>query len=224
MQARIRSRFGALVLSERAWPDAPPEALARAALAGIRALGLPLSEAARRFIARVQLARCERPDLPDMSEAALRDGLEHWLLPFILPDPPRDAAAIRALDLLPALAARLDHGQAQALERIAPARFTAPSGRRVPIDYDAGTPAIAIRLQEMFGIARHPQVAGRPLRVTLLSPAGRPVQTTEDLPGFWAGSYADLRKEMRGRYPKHDWPEDPAAAAPRTGTGRPRRG
>src|SRR5690606_29087870 len=89
-----------------------------------------------------------------------------------------------------------------------------PLGRAVPIDYSGEGPAVAVRLQELFGLTRHPVVAGRPLRITLLSPAGRPVQVTSDLPGFWAASYADVRRDMRGRYPRHPRPEDPTAAAP----------
>ena len=100
------------------------------------------------------------------------------------------------------------------LARDAPAHFETPLGRKIAIDYGSETPAISLRLQEMFGVTRHPTVAGRPLRVTLLSPAGRPVQTTMDVPGFWANSYADVRKDMRGRYPKHPWPEDPTVADP----------
>ncbi len=225
--ARRRELLGALVLSERAWPDPPPTALARAALEGFRALGLPLNDGVRRFIARTALARRQRPDLPDMDETALRDSLQEWLLPHLLghPPPPLTAAEIRAFDLQEALRARLTREQLRALEHLAPAHFTVPSGRRVPIDYREGMPAIAVALQEMFGLERHPEVAGRPLRITLLSPAGRALQTTTDLPGFWAGSYRDIRKEMRGRYPKHSWPEDPARAAPppRARRSRPRR-
>jgi ATP-dependent helicase HrpB len=124
--------------------------------------------------------------------------------------------------MLPALEACLDWPQRQALDRAVPASFETPLGREVPIDYSGETPEIALRLQEMFGQAEHPQVAGRPLRITLLSPAGRPLQTTTDLPGFWATSYAEVRKEMRGRYPKHPWPENPLDAAPTLRTKRKR--
>jgi ATP-dependent helicase HrpB len=108
----------------------------------------------------------------------------------------------------------LDWPQTQALDRAAPGHVTTPLGREVAIDYAGGAPEIAVRLQEMFGTTAHPMVAGQPVKVTLLSPAGRPLQTTTDLPGFWASSYADVRKEMRGRYPKHPWPEDPTTAPP----------
>ncbi|WP_330220234.1 ATP-dependent helicase C-terminal domain-containing protein, partial [Sulfitobacter sp. HI0027] len=98
--------------------------------------------------------------------------------------------------------------------RAAPAHFETPLGRRVAIDYSGETPGIALRLQEMFGVTRHPTVGGQPLQVTLLSPAQRPVQVTMDIPGFWASSYGDVRKDMRGRYPRHPWPEDPTVADP----------
>ncbi|MEQ9057759.1 MAG: ATP-dependent helicase C-terminal domain-containing protein, partial [Roseovarius confluentis] len=122
-----------------------------------------------------------------------------------------------------ALRGMLDWGQMQLLDREVPAHFETPLGRRVAIDYSGADPEISLKLQEMFGVTRHPSVAGRPLRVTLLSPAGRPVQTTMDLPGFWATSYQDVRKDMRGRYPKHPWPEDPTVADP-TLRAKPRRG
>ena len=113
-----------------------------------------------------------------------------------------------------ALRAILDWAQTHRLHRAAPAAFETPLGRKVPIDYSGAAPEIALRLQEMFGTTRHPVVAGRALRVTLLSPAGRPLQTTMDVPGFWDSSYADVRKDMRGRYPKHPWPADPTVAEP----------
>jgi ATP-dependent helicase HrpB len=108
----------------------------------------------------------------------------------------------------------LDWNQMQALDRAAPAHFETPLGRYIPIDYSGEHPEISLRLQEMFGQTTHPTVGHTPLRVTLLSPAGRPLQTTMDIPGFWASSYADVRKDMRGRYPKHPWPEDPTQADP----------
>ena len=211
-----RQCFGALVLQERPWKDAPPDAAARAALAGLREDGLPLGSAARRFIARVGFARRQHPDLPDLSAQALLDDMEGWLLPHLIGKPPMTLAGIRALDLLPALKARLSWEQSQRLDAAAPEHWQSPAGRRIPVEYESGTPQVSVRLQECFGLAQHPQIGGQPLRITLLSPAGRPLQTTTDLPGFWAGSYADVRKEMRGRYPKHRWPEDPLSAAPGT--------
>ncbi|MEQ9258408.1 MAG: ATP-dependent helicase C-terminal domain-containing protein, partial [Roseovarius sp.] len=210
--ARRQERFGALVLDDRIWKDAPQEAVARAMLEGVRELGLPWSDAARRFAARVALMRGQDQSLPDLSEPALMDRLEDWLLPFLAGN--STAQAWKRFDLLPALRAQLDYAQMQALDREVPAQFTTPLGRDIPIDYSGEHPEITLRLQEMFGQTTHPTVAGTPLRVTLLSPAQRPLQTTMDLPGFWASSYTDVRKEMRGRYPKHPWPEDPTQADP----------
>ena len=214
VEARAQDRFGALVLSDRHWRDAPPEAVARAAADGIRDLGLPLPPPAQRLIARVDLLRARGVDLPDMSEPALLAGLEDWLGPWL--GDCRDAAAIRALDPTPAFEALLSHDQRRSLDRLAPPAFVTPLGRRVPIDYGAETPSIALRLQELFGVTEHPVIGPdrTPLRITLLSPAQRPVQVTTDLPGFWRTSYADVRKDMRGRYPKHPWPEDPTQADP----------
>ncbi|GKY88255.1 ATP-dependent helicase HrpB [Sinisalibacter aestuarii] len=210
--AREQECFGALVLDDRAWREADPEAVARAMLDGVRELGLRPSDAARRFIARVELVRAAGADLPEMSEAALMERLEDWLLPHL--GGVRSAADWKRFDILAALRARLDWGRMRLLDREAPAQFETPMGRKVPIDYAGEAPEIAVRLQEMFGTTRHPRVAGRPLRVVLLSPAGRPVQTTTDLPAFWDTSYDDVRKDMRGRYPRHPWPDDPRAAQP----------
>ena len=210
--AREQEVFGALVLAERNWNNAPAETLARAALDGIRDLGLPFSAAARRLQSRAELVRASGADLPDMSDAGLLESVEDWLLPHLTGI--RTAADIRNLDLTERLRARLDWAQIQLVDRLAPAHYTTPMDRRAGIDYGADAPEISVRLQEMFGVTTHPSVAGQPLRITLLSPAGRPVQTTMDLPGFWATSYADVRKDMRGRYPKHPWPEDPTTADP----------
>ena len=210
--ARQQERFGALVLDDRIWRDAPGDAMARAMLDGVREIGLPQTEPARLFRARVALARAAGHPLPDMSDDALMAGLEDWLLPHLAGV--RTAQGWRGFDLLPALRGMLDWDQGQLLDRIAPPAFETPLGRRVAIDYAGDAPGIEVRLQEMFGQTTHPTVAGQPLRITLLSPARRPVQVTMDLPGFWATSYADVRKDMRGQYPKHPWPEDPAAAAP----------
>lgn len=210
--ARRQERFGAIALDDRIWKDAPTEALARAMLDGVRDLGLVFSDAARRFTARVAIARDGGLDLPDMCPEALMDRLEDWLLPYL--EGVRTADDWKRFDLLNPLRAMLDWGQMQALDQLVPGQFTTPLGRQIPIDYSGEHPEISLRLQEMFGQTSHPLVGGTPLRVTLLSPAGRPVQTTLDLPGFWEGSYADVRKDMRARYPKHPWPEDPREADP----------
>ena len=209
---RQQERFGALALDDRVWKDPPPDAVARAMLDGVRDLGMSWTDAARRFVARVELLREAGEDLPDMSEPALLDTLEDWLLPYLTGV--KTAQDWKRFDILPALRARLDWDRMQALDAKAPAHFTSPLGRDIPIDYSGEHPEISLRLQEMFGQTTHPTVGRTPLRVTLLSPAGRPVQTTMDLPGFWASSYADVRKDMRGRYPKHPWPEDPTVADP----------
>ncbi|WP_226782180.1 ATP-dependent helicase HrpB [Oceaniglobus trochenteri] len=210
--ARQQLQFGALVLDDRHWQDAPPETRARAMLDGVRDLGFTFSAAADRLRARVALAREDGADLPDMDETALMEGIEDWLLPHLTQV--ANAADWKSFDLTTPLRAMLDWTQAQTLDRVAPAHFTTPLGNKAPIDYAGEAPEIEIRLQEMFGVTQHPKVAGRALRITLLSPARRPVQTTMDLPGFWASSYSDVRKDMRAAYPRHPWPEDPRQAEP----------
>lgn len=211
---RQQEKLGAIALDDRVWKDAPPDALANAMLDGVRELGLSpaMSDAARRFVARVSLAREAGQDLPDMSEGALSSTLDVWLLPHLIGV--RSSEDWKRFDLLQALRGMLDWTQMQSLDQFVPGKFTTPLGREIPIDYSGEHPEISLRLQEMFGQKTHPCVGKTPLRVTLLSPAQRPVQTTMDLPGFWAGSYADVRKDMRAAYPKHPWPEDPTEADP----------
>ena len=217
--ARRQERFHALVLDDRPFPEAPAEAIARAALDGVRDLwpnALTFTGTAQRLRARVELLRAEGTQLPDMSDEGLLARLDDWLLPHLAGR--RSAADLAALDLLEPLRQSLTWDDAQTLDRLAPAHFETPLGRRVPIDYATEAPSIELRLQELFGTTEHPTIGPKrlPLRVTLLSPGGKPVQTTMDLPGFWASSYADVRKDMRGRYPRHPWPEDPTAADPTT--------
>lgn len=210
--SRRQQRLGQLVLDDRIWKDVPQDAVASAMLDGVRDLGLRYSDAARRFIARVALVRDLDDSLPDMSDAVLMATLADWLLPHL--GRVKTAEDWKKFDLLPALRAMLDWNQMQMLDKAAPAHFTTPLDRKIPIDYSGEHPEISLRLQEMFGQTRHPMVGRTPLRVTLLSPAKRPVQTTMDIPGFWANSYSDVRKDMRGRYPRHPWPEDPTEADP----------
>ncbi len=212
--ARRQERFGALVLEDRPWPEAPPEAMARGALEGLRQIGLTLSPAALRFRARVNILRADGLSLPDLSDAALLAG--EALLPFLTKA--RTEADLRGLDLTEALRARLDWGQLAELDRLVPGHFETPLGRRVPIDYSGDVPTIEVKLPEMYGVASHPTIGPKrhPLRIALLSPGGKPLQVTLDLPGFWDGSYAEVRKEMRGRYPRHPWPENPREAEPTT--------
>ncbi len=209
---REQETFGALVLDDRNWKDPDPEAVARAMCTGIRELGLRLSPAAKRFQARVMLVRDRHPDLPAMDEESLLNSLETWLLPHL--DGVRSAPDWKRFDCLDALRAMLDWPQMQQLDQAAPAHFTTPLDRKIPIDYGGDSPEITIRLQELFGVTQHPTVGTTPLKITLLSPGQKPVQITTDLPGFWATSYADVLKDMRGRYPKHPWPEDPTQEDP----------
>jgi ATP-dependent helicase HrpB len=209
--ARRQERLGALVLDDRHW-DAAPEAVAKAALEGIRALGLPWSAAARRLRARARLARSA--GWPGVEDADLLASAEEWLLPHLTGV--RTEADIRGFDLVPALQGLLGWDRLAEMDRLVPGSFETPLGRKIPIDYEGDVPAIEVRLQEMFGVTVHPVVgaARMPVRVTLLSPARAPVQVTTDLPRFWATSYADVRKDMRGAYPRHPWPEDPTVAEP----------
>ncbi|MEM8740026.1 MAG: ATP-dependent helicase HrpB [Pseudomonadota bacterium] len=218
--ARRQDRLGALVLQDDLWKAVPDERVARAMLDGVRDLGLVLSGAAGRLARRVELVRATGADLPDFSQDGLMASLEHWLLPAL--QGVRTAEAWKRFDLYPALEAALDWPAKQMVDRVAPGQFVTPLGRKVAVDYGEEGPEIALRLQEMFGVTQHPRAGGAPIRISLLSPAGRPVQVTQDLPGFWAGSYADVRKEMRARYPKHPWPEDPTQADP-TLRAKPRR-
>jgi ATP-dependent helicase HrpB len=164
------------------------------------------------WLRRIDDARSEWPDLSD--EALLRT-LEQWLGPYLIGITTLER--VKRLDLAVPLYALLTHEQQRRLDRMAPTHITVPSGSRLPIDYEqSDAPVLAVRLQEMFGCTDTPCVAdGRvPLILHLLSPAQRPVQVTQDLGGFWQRSYQDVRKELRGRYPKHHWPEDPMSAVP----------
>ena len=208
--ARQQECLGAVVLQDRLWKEAPDEAIARALMEGVRSLGLQAlnwSKSARFLRARVMAA-----SIADWSDAALLANLEDWLLPHAHGS--KSANDLKEIDLTQALRLSLDWDAQQALDARAPAKFTSPLGRDVQIDYSGDTPGIEVRLQEMFGLTQHPLIGNKPLKITLLSPGHKPVQVTTDLPGFWASSYADVRKDMRGRYPKHPWPEDPTVADP----------
>jgi ATP-dependent helicase HrpB len=217
--ARRQARLGALTLRDDPLPDPPPAAIHAALLDGLRGLGLdalPWTREAMALRDRIRFAgRIEARDWPDLSDDALLAGLSVWLAPFL--DGISRRSQLGRLDLVGALKALLSWEQQRRLDALAPAHIAVPSGSRVPIDYGAGeTPVLAVRLQELFGLGETPAVAGGrvPLLLHLLSPAGRPLQVTRDLRGFWATSYADVRAQMRGRYPKHPWPDDPLAAPP----------
>ena len=193
---------------------------------GIISLGLdklPWSKAALQFRQRVQfLRRAEGEEWPDLSNEGLARSTAVWLEP-LLPDKTA-RSELGADDLSNAVMSLVPWNRRRRLDAEAPTHFTAPSGSHVPIDYEAEQgPTVSIRVQELFGLARHPSVAGGrvPLVIELLSPAHRPVQVTRDLPGFWRGSYSQVRAEMRGRYPKHPWPDDPLSA-PATRRAKPR--
>ncbi|UWQ92786.1 ATP-dependent helicase HrpB [Rhodobacteraceae bacterium M382] len=210
--SRTQERLGAIVLDDRIWKDVPADQVAVAMLDGVRDLGLRLDGAAARLARRVELVRAEGHDLPDFTTDGLLARLEAWLLPMLTGV--RSGEDWKRFDLLPALRASLSWEQTQLIDRAAPGSFVTPLGRKVPIDYGDGGPEISVRLQEMFGVTQHPTSGGVALKVTLLSPARRPIQITRDLPGFWVGSYEDVRKDMRAQYPKHPWPDDPTQADP----------
>jgi len=222
--ARRRATLGALVLEDKPLAKADPAQMAAAMAAGIRALGigaLPWGKEAENLRARVALLRRLDGDAwPDWSDAALLASLDEWLAPYLTGVTRR--AQLGSLDLAEILAAQLPYEQRRALDRLAPTHVTAPSGSRVAIDYGSDTPVLAVKLQEMFGARESPAVAdGRiKLLIHLLSPAGRPLAVTQDLAGFWRNAYPQVRGEMRGRYPRHPWPDDPLAAAPTKRTKR----
>jgi len=215
--AARQERLGALVLSEKRLANPSTEAVQAALLQAVRQRGLAslafdeTVEALRQRVATLRIAYGE--DWPDLSDAALLARLEDWLLP----EKAMSLNALRQLDHATAIRNLLQWEQQRALDRLAPTHIEVPSGSRVRIDYsDPAKPVLAVKLQEMFGLAQTPAIAdGRvPLSLHLLSPAGRPLQVTGDLAGFWRSSYAEVRKEMRGRYPRHPWPEDPLTAPP----------
>jgi ATP-dependent helicase HrpB len=223
---RQRERLGALVLRDAPLRDPDPEAVARALIAGIAAEGasaLPWSDAARRLRQRIAFLHRRDPSWPDVSDAALMTTLERWLLPHAYGMRRRDE--LQRLDLTALLQGMLTWEQRAALEELAPTHVTVPSGSRIPIDYsNPDAPVLAVRLQEMFGLTETPRIArgAVPLTLHLLSPAHRPVQVTQDLAGFWRSTYFDVKKDLKGRYPKHYWPDDPRQAVP-TSRVKPRR-
>jgi ATP-dependent helicase HrpB len=184
---------------------------------------LPWSKAQLQFRDRVNfLRRAEGDEWPDLSDRALARTATDWLAPFL--DGKTALSQVGGDDLAAALDVLVPWNLRQRLNAEAPTHFMAPSGSNVPIDYEGEEgPKLAIRVQELFGLAVHPVIARGhvPLLIELLSPAHRPVQVTRDLPGFWRGSYKDVRSDLRGRYPKHPWPDDPLTA-PATRRAKPR--
>lgn len=209
---RLR-RSGALVLERRPWPDASGELVERALLEGLERLGLevlPWCRTSRQLQQRLMLAhRHLGAPWPDRSPERLQQDPGAWLGPHL--GGLRSLQDLQQLDLSEILWGDLDWSLRRELDRLLPLSQPVPSGRRVPLDYGSGTPVLAVKLQEMFGCLEGPTVLdGRlPVRVELLSPAGRPAAVTSDLAGFWSQGYAEVRRELRGRYPRHPWPEDP---------------
>jgi len=221
ISARRVRRLGRINVDERRIENPDPALIAGALLAKVRVEGLeslPWSEASQRLRARLAfLASAGMGGMPDLSDVAMLTSADDWLAPLLA-----GKSNLRQIDpgaLHDALRTQVPWDALASMENDAPDGWTAPTGTRVAIDYAAeGGPRIEVRVQELFGLGVHPAIVGGrvPLTLALLSPARRPIQTTKDLPGFWKGSWADVRKDMRGRYPKHPWPEDPAAAAPTT--------
>jgi len=217
--ARDETRLGALLLDSQPVPIRDAEAAQRLLLAAVaRDLGgaLHWTDCARQLQARAELARRLEPSAgwPDLSDDWLRAHATNWLGPWLVGK--TRLAHARALDLVQVLTQALGWERAARLDSLAPAKITTPAGTRRRIEYTAGAePVLAAPLQELFGAAATPSIfEGRlPVLLHLLSPAGRPLQVTRDLAAFWRGAYAEVRKEMRGRYPKHHWPEDPSSAA-----------
>jgi ATP-dependent helicase HrpB len=221
LRRRRARRLGAIVLSEQILPIEAGAETAAALARGIAAIGierLPWTKAQKQWRDRVMfLRRAEGEEWPDLSDAALAQNAQDWLAPFL--EGRTSLNAITPNDLDAALAALLPWDMTRKLDAQAPTHFTAPTGSHVAVDYEAeGGPVLAIRVQELFGLSTHPSLAGGrvPLTLHLLSPAHRPIQITKDLPGFWKGSWAAVKAEMKGRYPRHPWPDDPAQAAPTT--------
>jgi ATP-dependent helicase HrpB len=223
LRAKRLTRLGRLVVKEAIDENPDPALIAGALADRVRNEGvaiLPWGDAAQSLRRRAGFLRAADPAWPDLSDAALTSSLDDWLAPLLL--------GVRSLDALKpdvldgALRTLVPWDLQRRLDAEAPARWMAPTGNSFAIDYAAeGGPRVDVRVQEVFGISEHPTVAGQPITMSLLSPGHRPIQTTKDLPGFWKGSWKDVRSDMRGRYPKHVWPEDPALAAP-TARAKPR--
>jgi ATP-dependent helicase HrpB len=212
-----RRKLGALVLREAAVRDADPDQVLAAVLEGIRSAGLsplPWSKTTRQLQERlIFLHHADPLRWPDASDEALLGALDEWLAPFLYGI--RRADELQGIDLEEALLSRLDWNERRELDELAPTHFVVPSGSRIAIDYsDPGAPVLAVRLQEVFGLSSTPTIAGGRVALTmhLLSPARRPVQVTRDLESFWRSGYFEVKKDLKGRYPKHYWPDDPLGA------------
>jgi len=213
--AEVRRSIGALILSRTRLETVPPEAKRNALINHLREVGLeelPWKREIRQWQARVALARTLDASMPDLSDSCLLGTLELWLAPFL--DAVTKPADYKKLDLTQVLHALLTWDQHKALKQIVPERVRVPSGSDVQLDYSRNPPVLAVKLQELFGMTQTPVVLNGelPVVIHLLSPAGKPLQVTQDLPHFWRHTYQEVRKEMRGRYPRHPWPENPLTA------------
>jgi ATP-dependent helicase HrpB len=222
--ARHRERLGAITLRDASLSNPDPERVRIAFMAEVRRRGLsalPWSDGARRFRERLAFVARHESGWPSVSDDALEAALDDWLGPAL--DGVKKWSELQRVDLAAALATLIEWRQRRALDELAPTHIEVPSGSRLPVDYsDPDAPALAARIQEVFGLTESPRVLHDtiPITMQLLSPARRPVQVTRDLAGFWASSYFDVRKDLRGRYPKHEWPEDPMRAIAKSVTKR----
>ncbi|NND74159.1 MAG: ATP-dependent helicase HrpB [Ilumatobacter sp.] len=213
----VERRFGAIRLGTQTARPSPGESTTAALLARVRATNLDVlrwTDAASSLRQRVEFLQQHVGDpWPDWSVATLCATVDAWLGPYLPGATSR--SDLERLDLTTVLRSQLPWPEGSRLDEMAPAKLALPTGRAAPIDYSGEQPTVAVRVQDLFGVTEHPTAGGRPLRLELLSPADRPIQVTTDLPGFWSGSWAAVRKEMAGRYPKHRWPDDPATAEPK---------
>jgi ATP-dependent helicase HrpB len=229
---RNEERIGALLLTSRQVPAVGAET-ELALLEGVVGRGidrLPWSPAALQF--RDRVAFCARlfPEagLPDLTDTGLAAASKTWLLPWL--SGARSLSDVARVDLMVTVRGMLQRDQIRFVEEMAPSHLVVPSGSRIAVQYGGEEPVLAVKLQELFGLGDTPMVAGgrAPVLLHLLSPAGRPIQVTRDLKGFWNGAYVEVKKELKGRYPKHPWPDDPWSAIPtkrttRTAGGPPKR-
>lgn len=224
LRARSVRAVGAIVVGTH--PTAPHRGLVvDAARRLLRDHGLDLvswSDDAEALRRRVEFARRFAPELPDCTDSGILDRIDEWLPPHIGDGTTVRLGEIRGLDLV---RSALTYEQQRTVDRLAPQRIDIPSGRTAVVTYGPDGPTVSVKLQEMFGAPTSPTVADGAVPVTLhlLSPAGRPLQVTQDLASFWAGAYTQVRGEMRGRYPRHPWPEDPTTAVPTARVTHPRR-
>ena len=211
--------IGAMVLSQTPLDSVDPSQIALGLADGVRTLGLhilPWDKKTKGLRERLQFAheKISHNDYPPMCDDALLEGLDKWFVPFVPPSM-TTVKSLQNFDLYHALLSLVPYEQQKTLDDILPTHMTMPTGSSIPIDYSGdNAPAVAVRIQEVFGMAQNPTICGKTVTLQLLSPAHRPIQITSDLAGFWAGSYAQVKSEMKGRYPKHYWPDNPADAMP----------